>query len=431
MKSKIWKQFTKYVLPVLALVIAVPLAAACIGTEGKTRVLADTPALEMGENIVPFVHDAVVEYSFTPSESGYYTFWSEGDYDPKVTLAGESFSVSDDDNGDNMNFRLVVKLSAGETYQISFGLWDEIEGSVDIVVNVKKGLGCTNGVCGDNATWSFDEETDILLISGTGAMYDFDETDEPWEDIKQFIGAVIIGDDITHLGYSAFDSSENLSSLTIGSGVTSIGNNAFQGCTGLEKVVIPNNVTSIGNSVFEGCENISSLTIGSGITSIGKSAFRGCTGLTAVVIPNIVTSISKAAFQGCWNISSLTIGTGVTSIGESAFRDCKGLTKVVVPNNVTSIGKSAFEWCENISSLTIGSGVTSIGESAFSGCTGLTEVVIPGSVSEIGQDAFWSCKNIAHVYSCADPEKLSWTDGYFDDFSGNRGGEINKVPCLP
>ena len=50
MKSKMWKQFTKYVLPVLALAIAIPLAAACIGTAGKARVLADTPALEMGEN---------------------------------------------------------------------------------------------------------------------------------------------------------------------------------------------------------------------------------------------------------------------------------------------------------------------------------------------------------------------------------------------
>ena len=117
MKSKIWKQFTKYVLPVLALVIAVPLAAACIGTEGKTRVLADTPALEMGENIVPFVHDEVVEYSFTPSESGYYTFWSEGNYDPKVTLAGENLSVRDDDKGENRNFRLTCRWRRGASGQ--------------------------------------------------------------------------------------------------------------------------------------------------------------------------------------------------------------------------------------------------------------------------------------------------------------------------
>ena len=454
MKSKIWKQFTKYVLPVLALVIAVPLAAACIGTEGKTRVLADAPTLEMGENIVPFVHDEVVEYSFTPSESGYYTFWSDGNYDPNVTLAGEDLSVSDEDKGENSNFRLVVNLSAGETYQISFGLWDEIEGSVDIVVNVKKGLDCASGTCGDDATWSFDEETAVLTISGTGAMYDFDETNEPWEDIKQFIEAVIIGDDITHIGCSAFDSSENLSSLTIGSGVTSIGESAFEDCTGISSliigsgvtsigesafedctsltaVVIPNNVTSIGKSAFYSCENISSLTIGSGVTNIGESAFSGCTGLKAVVIPNNVTSIGNLAFIWCENLSSLAIGTGVTSIGESAFYGCTGLTEVVIPNNVTSIGKSAFQGCWNISSLTIGSGVTSIGESAFSGCTGLTEVVIPGSVSEIGQDAFWGCKSITLVYCYADPEKLSWTDGYFDDFSGNRGAKSTKCHVFP
>ena len=283
MKSKIWKQLTKYILPVLALVIAIPLAGACIGTAGKTRVLADTPS----------------------------------------------------------------------------------------------------GTCGDDATWSFDEETAVLTISGTGAMYDF--ASKPWKDFEPYIEAVVVGDEITHIGKSA----------------------------------------------FEMCENISSLTIGEGVTSIGESAFYYCTGLTEVVIPNNVTSIGKSAFQGCWNISSLTIGEGVTSIGESAFYGCKGLTEVVIPNNVTSIGNYAFYSCENISSLTIGSGVTSIGESAFSGCTSLTEVVIPGSVSEIGQDAFLNCINIAHVYSYADPEKLSWTDGYFDDFSGKGGAKSTKCHVFP
>ncbi|MBR5976039.1 MAG: leucine-rich repeat domain-containing protein, partial [Clostridiales bacterium] len=256
MKGKIINHLTKYILPVLALVIAVPVATAFIGTEVKSRVLADTPALQPGENTVPFIHGEVVEYSFTPSESGYYTFWSEGNYDPMATLARADFSVSDDDKGDNRNFRLFVKLSAGETYQIGFKLWDEIEGSVDIVVKVNKGLDSTSGTCGGNATWTFDEETDILIISGTGAMYNFDE--KPWEDIKQFVETVKIEDEITYISNRAFSGCENISSLTIGSGVTSIGESAFSGCKGLTEVVIPNNVTSIGKSAFSGCENISS-----------------------------------------------------------------------------------------------------------------------------------------------------------------------------
>ncbi|MBR5974737.1 MAG: leucine-rich repeat domain-containing protein, partial [Clostridiales bacterium] len=242
---------------------------------------------------------------------------------------------------------------------------------------------------------------------------------------------VVIPNSVTSIDNSAFSGCENISSLTIGSGVTSIGKSAFSGCKGLTEVVIPNNVTSIGKSAFYGCENISSLTIGDGVTSIGETAFWGCNGLTEVVIPNNVTSIGNSAFSGCENISSLTIGSGVTSIGESAFRGCKGLEEVVIPNNVTSIGNSAFYGCENISSLTIGSGVTSIGESAFSGCKGLTEVVIPVSVTSIGQDAFWECKNIAHVYCYADPEKLSWSDGCFDDFSGGRRSRSTKCHVFP
>lgn len=380
MKSKIWKQFTKYVLPVLALVIAVPLAAACIGTEGKTRVLADAPALGLGTNTVTFVPGGIVEYTFTPPETGYYTFWSEGDYDPNITLSGEEFSADDEDGGDGWNFMLCIELNEGETYQIEFGSWDFPEEEIDIVVNVKKGLDCTSGECGENVSWSFDEESSILSIRGDGEMNDFDGKIVPWETFKQNIKSVEIDDGITHIGKAAFIS-----------------------CEGLTEIVIPGHVTSIGDSAFEGCESITRLTIYNGVIDVGASAFKNCIGITEVVIPESVTSIGESAFYNCWNIKRLTIGNGVTVLGAAAFKYCAGLTEVVIPESVTSIG-----------------------ESAFYDCSSLTRIVISENVTSIGSDAFYGCTKVSDISCCADPTLLSWSDGSCNDFSK---GADRKTIC--
>ncbi len=59
------------------------------------------------------------EYTFTPSSSGKYVIYSTCNVDTKVTLYNSSGSVidSDDDGGDNRNFRLAYNLTAGQTYR--------------------------------------------------------------------------------------------------------------------------------------------------------------------------------------------------------------------------------------------------------------------------------------------------------------------------
>lgn len=39
--------------------------------------------------------------------------------------------------------------------------------------NTKASAATYSGTCGDNLTWTFDDETGELVISGTGAMYDY------------------------------------------------------------------------------------------------------------------------------------------------------------------------------------------------------------------------------------------------------------------
>lgn len=93
-------------------------------------------------------------------------------------------------------------------------------------------------------------------------------------------------------------------------------------------VVIPNNVTSIGNSAFSDCRSLLSVTIPNSVTTIGSNAFENCVSLTSVTIPNSVTSIGSGAFYDCSSLKSVTIADSVTSIGNRVFGNCRELTQI-------------------------------------------------------------------------------------------------------
>ncbi|MGN0634153.1 MAG: leucine-rich repeat domain-containing protein [Oscillospiraceae bacterium] len=76
-------------------------------------------------------------------------------------------------------------------------------------------------------------------------------------------------------------------------------------------VVIPDDVTCIGDSAFSYCESLTSVTIPYSVTSIGYQAFYSCDNLTSITIPKSVTSIGEEAFgyyrsENPWLISDKT-----------------------------------------------------------------------------------------------------------------------------
>ncbi len=308
----------------------------------------------------------------------------------------------------------------------------------------------------DDITWSFDTETGVLTISGTGTMADYAYNSSPWVSYRSSVKAVTIDSGVTTIGKyafygctipdrvtsissSAFSGCTGLTSVTIPDSVSSIGGSAFRNCTSLTSVTIPDSVTGIGSSAFYGVGNIvysgsatgspwgakhvnkyaegyfvfdsaekktllccsravqESVIIPDSVTTIGDYAFRGCTGLTSVTIPNSVTSIGDEAFSGCTGLTSVTIPDSVTTIGDYAFSGCTGLTSVTIGNSVTRIDSFAFWGCTSLASVTIPDSVTIIGSYAFSGCTGLTSVTIPDSVTTIGDYAFSGCTGLTNV----------------------------------
>ncbi|MBQ8943727.1 MAG: leucine-rich repeat domain-containing protein, partial [Clostridia bacterium] len=266
-----------------------------------------------------------------------------------------------------------------------------------------------SGTCGDNLTWSYDESTFTLTISGTGEMYEYTinsnggqiKTNAPWNTL-------------------------GIKTVTIVSGVTSIGSYAFYGLTGITSITIPDSVTSIGIFAFKytayynndsnwengvlyinthlieaKIEKTGNYEITQGAKVISNYTFYRCTGLTSITIPESVTSIGDGAFYGCTGLTSITIPDSVTSIGFYVFSDCTELTSINVDSNnsvyhsagnclIETANKTLIAGCKNSVIPSDGS-VTNIGRYAFSGRTGFTSITIPDSVTSIGDYAFNDC----------------------------------------
>ena len=106
-----------------------------------------------------------------------------------------------------------------------------------------KAAGGTCGKGDDNLTWSYDDSSKTLTISGNGMMADYDDNPNksPWY----------------NAWYSDYYTIKN---VAIGDGVTSIGDYAFYDCNYLTSITIPDSVTSIGAGAFRRC-SLTSITI--------------------------------------------------------------------------------------------------------------------------------------------------------------------------
>lgn len=258
----------------------------------------------------------------------------------------------------------------------------------------------TSGKCGPSAYWSFDSSTGTLTISGSGAMNDYEYGDYPWMDYRNSIQTIVIGDQITQIGWNAFPWTA-CSTIKFGKNVRSIGERAFNGCRNLNgDLTLPDSVQTIGAGAFQGCEKLSGdLTIPDSVQTIGDSAFEFCTGLNGTLtLGKNLRTIGKKAFSGCAFTGSLTIPEGITEIAIGTFSSLyqsSGMFtgKLTLPSTLKTIGASAFSYTDFSGELLIPDGVTSIGANAFKECDGFGGLLsLPDSVKTVGESAFYQCE---------------------------------------
>ena len=149
--------------------------------------------------------------------------------------------------------------------------------------------------CGDNLTWSFDESTGTLIITGSGEMWNWGFDEAPWYGLKNEIRALLLPEGLTRIGQLAFEMLRSLSSVEIPAGVREIGYGSFMYCTNLRSVTIPDTVETIDAYAFSQC-GIESLIIPEGVSTLEVDAFSNCSSLKTVSLPTSLSDVSNRAF---------------------------------------------------------------------------------------------------------------------------------------
>lgn len=187
--------------------------------------------------------------------------------------------------------------------------------------------GVASGKCGDDLTWKL-EGNGLLTISGTGAMYDFEE-EAPWLALEP--QKLVLEEGITHISDSAFYRCTSLTgTLKLPDSLTSVGYSTFCGCKELTgTLVLPKNLTDIGEIAFADCGFTGGLTLPEGLTALSGEAFRGCKGFDGkLTLPKSLISIGAFAFRSC-GFTTVELYDAVETIGTRAFHDCGNLEKVI------------------------------------------------------------------------------------------------------
>ena len=217
----------------------------------------------------------------------------------------------------------------------------------------------TNGTCGDKVTWSYDESSGTLTLSGSGAMYDYENFNissndfskaAPWmENYWGYIHSVVVDEGVTTIGKYAFSYCTNLVSVSLPSSLTSIGDYAFSPCSKLPTINFPDGIKSIGEFAFNDCDALTTLVLTASLESLGEFAFYSCNNLTTVELPASLKNIGDYVFQECYKISDVTVHwtslEGV-SMGDKIFNGHSNLgsVKLHIPLGTKSIYENADPW---------------------------------------------------------------------------------------
>ena len=247
------------------------------------------------------------------------------------------------------------------------------------------------GKAGDNITWTFDINTGVFVLEGTGKMY-HNQYGYNWEEYNEQITTVVVGEGITSVSYASFKNCYNITSVTLPDSLEEIGGYAFNGCFRLETINLKN-VKKIENYAFAGA-GLTSLTLPDGLNEVGYGSFKSCVSLAEIMFNEDLKKIDSYAFDYCRSLVSVKIPDSVTEIGGLAFYYCTSLREVTIGKNVEELGGNVFQNCISLKKVVIPDKIKEIKINTFRDCTALECVYFGASVESIAVDSFAGCEKL-------------------------------------
>lgn len=269
-------------------------------------------------------------------------------------------------------------------------------------------------------SYSYDEATHTLTISGTEAMPNYTNTTRPWSDYCSEITSLVISD-----------------------GVPCINMDAFKYCTGLESVTMPASVKAICQYAFDGCTKLTTVTLGSGVSYVSNDAFSDCTALSAIKVDeanpyfmsldgNVLTKDGSKFVLIPMSVTTLNLPATLSSFDCSLLSSLTSLTNITVdesnPNYksagnmlLSKDGTQLYYYYGNDATLNIPEGVTLIEVEAFYNFNGMTTINLPKSMEMIeGGYIFRSCSNLETITIPEDNEYMKTVDGILYSKDGTQ-----------
>ncbi len=243
-----------------------------------------------------------------------------------------------------------------------------------------------------NISWSV--EGDTLVISGYGEM-DFDHI--PWEELREDIQTLRIGQGVTTIAPGAFADCENLRSVTLPDSLLYIGREAFRDCESLSWVTLPEKLIGIEKKAFSGCENLTQIYIPEGVSWIEDRAFD-----VNVVITGLTNSAAQdyvAACGGSFRKSFLHNPVAASGTwGEITWSLENGVLQLSGTGAVSGQSKRDYPWDPyraDITAVRVEEGITELGKEAFSLCRKLTEIQLPESLESIQPEGWETLETVS------------------------------------
>ena len=380
----------------------------------KIGVLSFRTARKLTEVVLPETVNYLNAYAFgtCPSLVNVYIPQGMGFMHAKAFL--ESANV-------NLN---VAEGTYAETYAVANGIGHTVRDFVYIAI--------ASGTCGENATWAFYENGE-LIISGSGAIDNYaSQKEQPWAAIRHLVKKIVIGKDITVIGNYAFAYCEYTEEIVFeeGSKLEKIGVLSFRTARKVTEVILPETVTFLNAYAFGTCPSLVNVYIPQSMSYLHPKAFIESTNVNLNVAEGTYAE-DYAVANGINHtvrdfeyiaIASGTCGENATWAfyengeliisGSGAIADYAShkdqpwasirhlVKKIVIGKDITAIGNYAFAYCEYNEAIVFeeGSKLEKIGVLSFRSNKKVTELVLPETVTYLSAYAFGTCTSLVNVY---------------------------------